>query len=178
MFQRPEGTKLLKDELGKWRKDSLFWEKTTPPKRKLFTPLYTLKEEDYTDEDGITYPSARRIYLELGDPTEYAAAMALLGSWEHWKVLTTKCKWFMDEVEKWREELEIKLKSKALKAMIHTATEEGSKGTAAAKYIVDKGWIDTRGRPSKKAVQKEARIQNRVRDELEEDFERMKEHMH
>lgn len=172
MWTKPEDSKLLKDSKGRWRIRSLFWEMVTPAQRKEFVPPYTLKEEDFTNEEG-TFVSARAIYLAAKDPTEYEAAMALLGSWEHWKKLL-EVDWFVAELTKWREELEIALKSEAIAAMRLTAKTEGSKGTAAAKFIAQGGWEEKKGRPSKAAVEKEARIQARIHDELDDDIERMK----
>jgi hypothetical protein len=102
------------------------------------TPVYTLKEDDYT-LNGVTYPSLKRLYLEEEDLSEYVFAKKYLNSYRQWKKLQNVTE-IAPHIEEWREELEIKIRSKALKAMIDTALFEGSKGTAAAKYILDKGW--------------------------------------
>ena len=176
MFQKPAGSELFKDDKGKWLKRMLFWETAGTEGREQYDVLYTLKEEDFTDPDtGKFYKSARKMYIEIQDPTEYDFAMQLLGSWSHWKALC-KVSWFKEHLNEWREELEIKLRSKAIKAMVSTAIHEGSKGTTAAKYVASKGWEDNRGRPSKASVDKQARIQNRIHDEVDEDIERMLKH--
>lgn len=117
----------VRDTRGKFLTLSLFSE--TCPHDSLYEPLYTLQEQD---KPGL--PSARRIYLDLADPTEYAPAMALLGSWEHWQALC-RASWFQRYIQAWRSELDIKLKSRAME--IAKALSHGNDSTAlsAAKWL-------------------------------------------
>lgn len=134
-------------------------------------PLMTLKEHDI-EVNGKKLLSLRRIYLEIGDPTEYQVAMEVLGSWDHWNRLleSTVVKPYIDAM---REELEIVNRSQALQALRKTALYEGAKGTVAAKYIAEQAWKSTRGRPSKEEKAKQLRIESAIEKEMSEDAERL-----
>lgn len=168
--------KISKDDMNRYLTKSLFLETAKPEQRAKFGTPFTLKEEDW-ELDGIKYISLRRLYLEISDPSEYEFAQIVFGSWKHWQSICNAT-WFRDIHAEWKEELEIKLQSKALKSIIHSATEDGSRGTVAAKYLMEKGWVKQKGRPSKATIAKEATKMARVYDEIEEDLDRMMEHMH
>jgi len=162
--------KSFKDSQGRFRTQSLFWEKNKVALRDEYPPIYTLKDEDYKD-----YKSARLIYLAQRDPTEYKAAIALFGSWAHWNHMLESCKWFVEHLEEWRSELEVLLRSEAIKGIVDDSESDSKSNVTSCKWLADKGWekSDTRGRPSKKAVEKEAKIQGRIAEELDEDIARM-----
>lgn len=136
------------------------------------TPVYTLNDED---KDG--YPSAKKIYLEQRDPTEYRAAIALVGSQEHWKRLC-ECEWFQPYLEDWRKELDTLLVSEALSAIVNIAKQETSTGLAAAKFLAEKGWKEknknTKGRPSKDDIQREAKIQASIQANVDQHLKLLK----
>jgi hypothetical protein len=99
--------------------------------------------------------------------------MELLGSWQHWVKLFDN-KIFRAELTQWQEELDVRLRSKAIKAITDTALTEGSKGTAAARYIADGQYKGrARGRPTKADVARERKVQAGVSRELAEDQERV-----
>ena len=77
------------------------------------------------------------------------------------------------DYEEWEEELEIKIRSEGIRALVHTATEEGAKGTTAARYLADKGWLSKRGRPSKEELAGEKKERTRIMDEITEDAKRL-----
>lgn len=92
----------------------------------------------------------KKVYLELNDPTEYLPAMALTGDWQHWQAVRNhhKLKHIFDY---WAEELEMKLKSEAVRALLAQSAQPG--GTAAAKWLAEKGYLQEEkkkvGRPKK-----------------------------
>lgn len=131
--------------------------------------IYTLKDEDFTYE-GKRMPSIKRLYLEMADPTEYEFAVACFLNWNHWQRITEN-KACLKYITQWREELEVKLRSQAVKMNI-AAAKSGS--YQAAKWIADRGW-QTRGagRPSKDDVQRETRIQSKINDEYGADVLRL-----
>lgn len=100
-------------------------------------PPYTLKEYDW---EGCK--SMYQIYMAYD--TEYDAAMAILGSWYHWKRLC-KCKWFITHKEEWDAEKEIRKQSLGEKALI-AAAKEGNV-TAATTLYKSQGKAKGRGRP-------------------------------
>jgi len=133
--------------------------------------LYTLDDEDKTYKDKV-YPSLKRLYLECADPTEYQFAKKYLLNWKHWRRLNENvvlCKHFDD----WREELEVAMRSEAVLSIVDmTTSDQGN--FQAARWLADRGW-DKRGvgRPSKKDVEREKRIEDKIGNELSADVLRM-----
>lgn len=158
----------LIDHIGAFRTQSLFFETN---KSKL-TPIMTLKRYDM-EYKGVVLLSLHRVYMELADPTEYAVAMEVFGSWKQWLKLTGN-KALLSHIEGWREELEVKIRSGAILALAHTAATEGSKGTAAAKYIAERGWDKRKaGAPSKAEVNREMAIATGIETETAADLKRL-----
>ncbi len=84
--------------------------------------IYTIGHEDI-EEDGRVLPSIRKAYLELEDLTEYEVATKYFQSWAHWKKVreSSKVKPYIDE---WREELEVRMKSRGLKGIMGKASSK------------------------------------------------------
>lgn len=122
-------------------------------------PQYSLKSFD-REIDGRVYPSLKRLYLEMEDPTEYDFANKYLYNYDHWKQLCGE-KWFVDHLYKWRDELEMRLKAKALQTINQIAQSGGKESLTAAKFLYKEVWADrekiTPGRPSKQRIIEEAR---------------------
>jgi hypothetical protein len=148
----------------------LFFEMTLADKTGV---RYTLK-----DEDHLGYPSLGRLYIEMEDPTEYNFAIAYLESWAHWEQLTA-CNWFKPFLERWRRELEVRLKSKALAEIKAEARSGGRNSFAANKYLLERGWEPKegqsakRGRPSKEEIKKAAEEHIQSIQSLDEDYNRI-----
>ena len=116
--------------------------------------------------------SLRSYYLDIADPTEYQFAKECTLGWDHWKRLTEN-KMIRSEVDKWREELEVALRSEGVLSIV-TASEENFQ---AAKWLADKGWSkNSPGRPSKSDIEREKRVANRVNEGFGADIIRMKEY--
>ena len=137
------------------------------------TALYTLRDQDYKGK-----PSLYRIYMEISDPTEYQFATAALEGWEHWQMLA-EATWFKPYVQRWRTELELKIKSEALKRIGQEA-QAGSKASFAAnKFLVEKGYIDKtvepnrRGRPTKAEIERKAKELAFDQTNLQDDIKRI-----
>lgn len=149
---------------GRYRTQSLFLEIEYGP-----NAVYTLKEQDHMWE-GHLYPSLKRLYVELEDPTEYEFANTYLANWTHWqKVLENKV--LRRHIDEWRSELEWRLRCKAAKQMVREA-EKGN--YQASKWLMDRGWA-TRpaGRPSKSEVEGEKAVQARLGQEFSADVHRL-----
>lgn len=133
--------------------------------------VYTLKEYDYPYK-GKHYPSLKRLFLLEEDPTEYSFAERHLLGWQHWKRLCDN-KAIAKHIEEWREELELKIRSQAVRDMMNMCASE-SGNYSAAKFLADRGW-DKRaaGRPSKQEKDKHLRIEERLADEFEADLKRL-----
>ena len=138
--------------------------------------VYTLKEYDYKFE-GKVYPSIKRLYLAHEDPLEYDFACRYFLGWQHWLRLNENKK-ISAEVEKWREELDLKLRSQGVRDIIAMAAEEAQGSFQAAKYMAEKGWEKRRpGRPSKAELEKLNNIKNKIDDELSADIKRMSDYV-
>lgn len=159
----------LKDNSGRIRTTSIFIER----KVEGFEAYWTLQDEDRI-VDGVTYPSLKQIYLsyEHIPGYEYEFAIDCFKSWDHWNKLATSSS-LKGMFAEWREELEVKIKAAAIRAMVKASEGTGASATGAAKYLADKGYSTKRGRPSKEEVEKERRIAAGITEELESDFERM-----
>ena len=165
----------LKDPKGAWRTTSLFAE-TRDRKRGYDTVLFNFKEEHNTLLfKNRTIYSLKKLYLELSDPTEYRVATEVFGGWDHWEKLLGN-KLIFSYIDKYRRELDIKLKAEAITIIRGEATGEGRNALQAAKWLAEKGWGEKRkaGAPSsveKAAIEKE--IANQVSD-VSSDYERIK----
>lgn len=152
------------DNTGRFRTQSLFLELGYGDEA-----VFTLKDQDHT-HDGKDYVSLRKIYLSFDDPTEYEFATEILLGWKHWQRMCEN-KAIRRYIDEWREEMEVKLRSRA----ITDAIQEARKGHfQAAKWVADRGW-STRGagRPSKAEIEHEKKIQSRLNDEYGGDVVRM-----
>ena len=120
--------------------------------------VYTLKDEDF-EYEGKIYPSLKRLYLEMEDVVEYTFANRYLLGWNHWKRLQDN-KLFTARIEEWREELELKLRSQAIRDILDMTADE--KSFQAAKFIADKGWEKLKaGRPrTADKIKEEALLQS------------------
>jgi hypothetical protein len=116
------------------------------------------------------------VFLEHEDFTEYRPALALVGSWELW------CKWkrewpmFRNNIEMWKQELEIKLRSRAMQKLT-ALVDSKSEQTAAnvCKFLVQCGW-DKRegaGRPSKEEMRRQAQDIARAAADTQEEETRV-----
>ena len=159
----------FKNTAGKWLTKSLFFDLT--PKIRPHA-VYTFKDNDHIGGDGKEYLSLKKIFLSCNDPTEYTFATTHLGGWQHWKAMQN-VEEISYHIEQWREERDVALVSIGVQKLI--AQAEVGDSYQAAKYLADKGWDNqTKGRPSKEAIKKEARIAAGVKDVVSNDFNRIR----
>lgn len=138
--------------------------------------VYTLKDYDH-EYNGKSYPSLRKLYVEMEDPTEYEFACKYLDGWTHWKKLST-ASFFKPYLKEWREELEVRLRAQALNRMKVRATSDTKDSMQADKILLVGGWKTPEekervGRPSKQKIQEEANKLFAERTVFDEDFERI-----
>lgn len=148
---------------------SLFLEESYTDKSAV---VYTLKDVDH---EG--YPSLYRLYLDKADPTEYEFSKEYLGGWYHWQMIANAA-WFKPYITRWRTELELKIKAKALSNLFAVANDPYHKfHYEATKFILGNGYKppepkNAKGRPSKESIQEEA---NQYFKEAQDDLQRLKE---
>lgn len=123
--------------------------------------LYSLSKNDKTLPDGRVIPSLYRLYMACPDVTEYEFANKYFDGWSHWKQISEA--WYMKNlVKEWREELEVKIRSDALKMIEAEAVSDSKYAYSANRYLADLGWKPDgktskgRGRPSKQQIADEA----------------------
>ena len=134
--------------------------------------LMTLKEFPVTYK-GKELPSLRQEFMADADPTGYTTAIRLFGSWNHWQRLKAN-KMINKFIMQYEDELDVMIRSGAVKALIESAMEDGGKGTTAAKYIAEKGWDKRKaGAPSKQEKERELNVQGKVTDEVQDDYDRL-----
>lgn len=155
-----------KDAMNRWRTRSLFCE--TNRTKDDYPSVYTLKQQDH---NGL--PSLYRLYMETGDITEYEFAEEHLGGWQHWLTLC-KSDWFQEHVTLWRDELEVRLRSQALRAIAEDAASQSKSAIASAKYLANGEYKPrTRGRPSKAEVEAAKKKEVAIDKQLSDDAERI-----
>lgn len=149
---------------GRWITQGLFLEQSYTDTTYV---IYTLQDEDHPRG----YLSLYKLYMASNDPMEYTFANTHLGGWDHWEALS-KAKWFQPYIQRWRKELELKIKAEALLLIREEAAAGGKNSFVANKFLLEKGWVESpegkRGRPKKQEIIQEADLK-----ELKSDFERI-----
>jgi hypothetical protein len=158
-----------------WGKDQLKDSRGYPLTQSLFLEInysdYAIWtfNDDPKEYNGKVYPSLRQYYLDIADPTEYQFAKQCTLGWDHWQRIVENVM-VKKEVEKWREELEVALRSEGILSIIDASESNWQ----ASKWLVDKGWDKNKvGRPSKSEAEREKRIATRVNEEFNADIIRM-----
>jgi len=129
---------------------------------------FTLASND-KEVAGRTYPSIKRLFLEMEDITEYEFALKYFVDFPHWQKICNNAT-LRKHIDAWRVELELKLRARALKNLVGQA-EKGNFN--AAKYIAGKEWEHKRGRPSKQEREGVLKKEAALRSELEGDASRV-----
>ena len=76
-------------------------------------------------------------------------------------------------IEKWRFELELKLRAEGVQRVLKSARSKGN--WLAAKFLAEKGWeVRQAGRPSKEDVERETAIRANLANEFADDIVRLK----
>lgn len=153
----------LKDGKNTYLTMMLFVETTSDLER----AMYTLTDTD-KERDGRCFPSLRRLYLEMEDVAEYDFANKYLWGWDHWQKIVSNRSLY-EYIRLWREELEIKLRAKGIRAVIAQAGTNFN----AAKWVADGHWNVRRGRPSKEELDRERKLREKAVDETKDDAERV-----
>lgn len=122
-----------------------------------------------------TYKEYYKLYIEEDDPTEFSFVKKHIGSLEEWDCICNTS-WFKSIILQWRREVELKIKSKALKALRIVASGDTRDAFVANRYLLDGNWKETkskRGRPSKQEIQDEVNRQASDTKKIEDDWERI-----
>lgn len=160
----------FKNASGAYLLQSMFYELLPSDKSQA---IFTLKNEDH-----LGYPSLYRLYMEADDPTEYEFAIRNLGGWDHWKRLQSS-PWFKPYLSAWRQELETRLRARALRNLRDVSNNPDAREYAQVnKFLVGQGWKEggpkrRAGQPSKDEVKAELQRLATISNNLDEDFDRI-----
>jgi len=148
--------------------------------------IYTLASTDFDDpKTGKHYPSLYRLYMDLADPTEWDFANLYFEDYDHWTMIT-ESPWFKPVIQRWRKELDLKVRAQALRAIRELAGQDGKDKLAANRFLVEKGYVASyeapsrrsrAGRPSKDEIKQEAEKLFSSSREIEEDFNRLSDNL-
>ena len=114
----------------------------------------------------------RKRFVDTLDPTEYAGAVELVGSWTNWEKF--KRNWPSFEklyLQDWLEEIEIRLRSNAIRSL----SQDALKGnTAASKFLAEGKYKEKKaGRPTKEQVERQTRIDANLEKQIANDLKRL-----
>lgn len=117
---------------------ALFYEYRTP----VLEPSYTIHFKDRVVGDK-TYLSMRQVYIHTCDPTDWTFVQKVChGDWAYWEQLQKALNNYIlkpkkDSVDRWRKEMEIKLRSDAILAVRRDATSESVSALNSAKWLAE-----------------------------------------
>ncbi len=134
---------MIYDDNNRFLVRAIFWELSTPERREVIPPLYTLKVES---AHGL--PSAYQIYMDSVD--EYEAGMKIAGNMKNWRALC-KSTWFMigysehghEGLRQWRKDMEARDKSLA-KIQLKEKAEGGNVAAMTKLYNMSPNKTDNR----------------------------------
>lgn len=134
--------------------------------------MYTLRDHSH---EG--YPSLYEKYMELEDPTEFEFAQKYLAGWGHWQMLANSA-FFRDYIQRWRWELDLQIKAKALRRITEEA-KGGKNVFSANRFLIQSGWLSERepkntvGRPTMERIKEEAAKLVELDQEILDDHKRL-----
>lgn len=152
----------FKNTQGMFFLNALFIEKAQTEE----TALYSLKDADVWRGTSC-YPSIRRLYQEMNDPTEYSFATKYFQSFEHWNLLC-QCPWFKPILQEMRLSLQASLKSLAWGKIIQIAKSSDKDSFTANRYLLEALQKAKGSVKSKKAIQVAEAQKNASQVNLEE----------
>lgn len=147
------------------KEQHVFWvDNGRKPSKKLFKQF---------SEDGIyDLDEWRRTFVELSDPTEYLAAIQLLGSWAEWQRMKHDWKGFREQIiPEWLAEVEVKLRSQSIKHVISKSENDSN----AARWLAEGKYKEKRapGKPSAAEVERAAKIEAGIDKAIDDDIRRV-----
>jgi hypothetical protein len=112
----------------------------------------------------------KKVFMDCSDPTEYEPAVRLCGSWSEWERFKRHWPGFALILKNWHNELEIKLRSQAVKQII----AKTDKDVNAAKWVAKGEYKKQTGeRTSKTERERENFVRQEVARVVDRDAERV-----
>lgn len=137
--------------------------------------MYTLADHP-VEKEGKEYKSLKHLYIHGEDVTEYLFARSHLGGWQHWQKMCNSAV-LLPHINKWREELELYIRSKSILNIMSEASSKSRSALTANKWLADKGWekATTTKTKSKKTEKTREKIITNI-EGLQSDWERIQKH--
>jgi hypothetical protein len=132
-------------------------------------PTRALFKEYSRGQGEISINDWRKVFVECEDLTEYEPALKLCGSWEEWCRFKKEWPHFLTIVQEWKDEVEIRLRSQAVKRIVKASDTS----VDAAKWIAEGKFHKRAGKPSKAEVERQAKIEAGVQDQTRDEIERV-----
>jgi hypothetical protein len=101
--------------------------------------------------------------------------MAVFGTWDIWDTIRTNPS-LRRYYSKWREEVDVRIKSEAIRSIAEEMREGGRSSFTAAKLLLERGWIEKVNpydRKSERQKQKETTLDRQAMQMLSKDAERL-----
>lgn len=139
---------------NKWLTEGLFLETTQGEDEYC---LYTLQPWD-RKKNGKFYPSLHKLFVEMGDVSEWNFANHYFDGYQHWLLIKSK-PWFKEYYAKMVEELNAKIQHMAVEEMMGQV-REGKASQATLQYLANKGYIEKAavGKPKRKKPEDKAKL--------------------
>ena len=136
-------------------------------------------EHIFDDEGKVKWFSLERLFMDMvpNDPTEYTFAVEVFGSVKAWEIIQ-RHPLLPKKLPEWRKEVAKGLRAKGVQYMIEEVSEGGKDSFRAAKFLIDKGWVDDAhvgpGRPKKRVPEEEQKEEDReLLESMSEDAQRL-----
>lgn len=104
--------------------------------------IFNLGDEDTTLPDGRVIYSFKKLYMSIGDPTEYRIGTEILSNPSHWEKLKTSS-FFQQCLQECRDELTARIRSEAFKLIEHEAKSKFNSDAvrlSAQKFLASAGF--------------------------------------
>jgi len=111
------------------------------------------------------------VFLKCCDPTEYKPAIELCGTWKEWNRFKKEWPGFNIILDKWLQEVEVKIRSDAILSLLDKAKEDAS----SAKFLAEGRYREkaSPGKPSKMLRARESAIRHQVSNVVDLEIERV-----
>ena len=115
-----------------------------------------------------TFDEMRKNYLEMEDLLEYEFAEKYFDGWVHWEKLLANPK-VREQIEQWRKELDLKVRSRALQSLMQEASDYQNRGFVQAnRYLLDRGYLKKEVEETPKTKRKNPGRSKKVLEPTEE----------
>lgn len=173
--QEPDNDQIQEEVQDKWANLREFSKLGgRKPIKNLFIEFAETAEEK--ENAKYSFEEFHQIFLEEKDMTEYKAAIRCVGTWSEWLRFKEQWPLLRNSIEKWKDELEVKMQSDAMTKLLSLVTCKSDQTAAnVCKFLVQSGYNkrEGAGRPSKQEMAKQAKELARIAADTDEEEQRI-----